>query len=195
MNTPERVKPTYAEIARVFLRVGAFGFGGQMPLVSLIQEAVMEHRHWLTADEFAIGLTIGEILPGPIVVDLVAYVGYRLRGWQGAFVATLTFVLPAFVLMLSLSVLYFQFGELPQLSSAFHGVGATVIALVFAASWRVGSRGIRDYRGVVILGLAMAARLLLNLDVVVVLLLAGVLGLILYRPRRHVDSSRLAVKP
>lgn len=170
------------ELFSTFLKIGATGFGGQMPLIALIQEQVVERKGWLRPAEFSLGLTIGETLPGPIVVDLVAYIGYRLRGWRGAVVSTAGFILPAFLLMLVLSILYSRFGELPELSPAFKGVGAAVIALVISASYRMAGKTIKDWRGLLILGAAMGGRYFFQLDVVLILLGAGLLGLLLYRP-------------
>ena len=73
----------------------------------------MEKQNWLQPLEFLDGLALCQMLPGATVVQMAAYVGYRLRRTPGALSAAAGFVLPAFVLMTGLSYLYFHYGALP----------------------------------------------------------------------------------
>lgn len=103
-----------AELAAVFVKVGATGFGGAMPMLAMIQEELVERRRWVSPEEFSEEVMVGQILPGPVVVDVTTQVGYRLRGWPGAVVSVISFILPSFVLMLALTILYLRYGEMPQ---------------------------------------------------------------------------------
>lgn len=169
---------------KLFLRIGATGFGGPAALLALLQEHVVERRKWLNADEFADALAIGQILPGPIVVDAVTHIGYRLRGIMGAIASTSALLLPAFIVMLILTPLYFHFGQVPQVIGAFKGIGGAVVGLIIAAGYRIGARVVNDAVAGIVVIVTFIALAMLRLDAIVLLLIAGAIGFIAYRPRR-----------
>jgi chromate transporter len=168
------------ELTRVFLKVGATGFGGAMAMLAMIHAQVVEKRHWITQEEFDEAVAIGQILPGPIAVNAVAYMGYRQRGVAGAIVSAGAFILPASVLMLVLSALYLSFGGIPQVSSVFRGLGAAVVAVILSSAYRMGKPHLKDPRTAALMGLALAA-LLLQVNVILLVVLAGAAGMVLFR--------------
>jgi putative chromate ion transporter len=197
--------PGLARMFLSYLRVGATGFGGPMALIGLLQEQFVERRKAVGSAEFAEGVAIGQILPGPIAVDAAIYVGYRLRGWLGAMAGAVGLVLPPFVIMLILTPLYFRFGRVPEAQGFFAGIRPAVVAVIAAASWRLGKRGLKDTSGYVIAGLAMALSLLFgsaneiaqhvpavqglasrarDVGSIALILLSGVLGLLLPTGRK-----------
>jgi len=134
-------------IFRVFLLLGSIGFGGPMPMLALIHQEVVERRKWISGTQFAEGVALGQTLPGPIAVDAVSYIGYRLSGWPGAVVATFAFILPSFFLMILLSLLYFQWGISPGGEGVLRGIGFAVVGLILAASLRMGKTAVKDLWG------------------------------------------------
>jgi len=142
-----------------YLRIGATGFGGPMALVSLLQQEFVERRKAVTSEEFAEGVAIGGILPGPIAIDAAVYIGYRLRGWLGALSAAAGLVLPPFVLMLILTPLYFQLGRLPETEGFLAGVRPAVVAVIAAAAWRLGKKGLTQLSGFSIAAFVMVTAL------------------------------------
>ncbi len=169
------------ELSRVFFRVGATGFGGAMPMLAMVQSEVVGKRRWVSQEEFGEAAMLGQILPGPVAVDAVVYLGYHLRGWPGAILSFVAFILPSFLLMLGLSALYLSYGQVPQLAGALKGLGAAVVALIAAAAYRMGKPALRDWRSALLLVAAMLALLVFHANVVLVALLAGLAGLLLYR--------------
>ena len=141
------------------LRIGATGFGGPMALISLLQEEFVERRKAVSTEEFAEGVAIGGILPGPIAIDAAVYVGYRLHGWWGAFATASGLILPPFVMMLAVTPAYFHLGRLPQFEGFLMGVRPAVIAVIAAASWRLGKRGVKGLSGVSIAAFVFVATL------------------------------------
>ncbi len=186
MADPVQARPTSGsvglpELARVFFKVGATGFGGAMPMLAMIQNEVVERRRWVSQEEFGEAAMLGQILPGPVAVDAVVYLGYHLRGWPGAIVSFVAFILPSFLLMLGLTALYLSYGQVPQLAGALKGLGAAVVALIAAAAYRMGKPALRDWRSALLLVAAMLALLVFQANVLLVALLAGLAGLLLYR--------------
>ncbi len=94
-----------------FLRLGAIAYGGPA-IMAYLKSDLVGKRGWLSEQEFKEGMALCQVIPGATMVQMSAYTGYRLRGIGGALTAALGFVLPAFLLMVGLSVAYFSFGEL-----------------------------------------------------------------------------------
>ena len=76
-----------ADIFFTFLKIGSVAFGGFMSLISVIEDAVVKRRQLIAHHEILDGISLANLLPGPIAVNVVAFVGYRLRGGLGAFAA------------------------------------------------------------------------------------------------------------
>jgi chromate transporter len=165
----------------VFLKVGATGFGGAMPMIAMIQGEVVQKHHWVTPQEFSDAVTLGQITPGPVAVDTIVHLGYKLHGWTGAVLSVFVFVLPSFLLMLALTMLYLQYGQLPQVTGAFKGIGAAVVAIILAASYRMGRSAIRDVWSGLIVVAAGVALLVFSVNIVLIIVVAGVIGLWAYR--------------
>lgn len=169
------------QLAGVLLKVGATGFGGAMPMLALIHTEYLEKRRWVSQEEFDEAVMVGQIMPGPIAVDAITHMGYRLRGWPGALVSWFAFILPSFLLMLALTLVYIRYGGVPQFVGLFKGLGAGVVAVIAAAAWRMGRPHLRDFRTACLMLGALLGLLLLRINVVLLVILAGLAGLVLFR--------------
>ncbi|NCO35542.1 MAG: hypothetical protein AUJ92_21340 [Armatimonadetes bacterium CG2_30_59_28] len=172
---------TNTDLANVFLRIGSTGFGGMAALLAMVHEQVVERRKWISDEEFAEATAIGQVLPGPIVVDAVTHIGYRLRRWTGAVVSASALILPAFLLMLALTPLYLHFGDVPRMQGVFLGIGAVVPALIAAAGWRIGRSTCTSARSIVIMVAAFVLLAFYRVDPILIVLASGLAGLVLRR--------------
>lgn len=184
-TTTPTVSPTTAEtrvplltILLAYLQVGvtAFGFTILQKLKSLVL-----NNDWLNEDELDEGLALVQLYPGPIMVDLTAYVGYKLRGVSGALLATFGFVAPSFILMLVLSAAYFAAGSLPWVRLLFLGLEALVVGVIFNVALDFGARALRGWKEAAI-ALAAFAAMLFQVNAVLIVLVALALGAWLLRP-------------
>jgi len=173
--------PGLLELAKVMLKVGATGFGGAMPILALVHTEYIEKRRWVNQEEFDEAVMVGQIMPGPIALDAITHMGYRLRGWPGAIVSWFSFILPAFLLMLVLTLAYLRYGSIPQVAGIFKGLGAGVAAVIAAAAWRMGKPHLKNPKTAFLMAAALLALLLLQANVVLLVLLAGLAGLLLFR--------------
>jgi chromate transporter len=123
-------------MALSFLHLGVTAYGG-LAMVEPIRQRVVVEKNWLSQQEFLDGLALCQLVPGATVVQLATYIGYRLRQTAGALAAAGAFILPAFLLMLGLSYLYFSYGNLPWVKMVSRGFSAVVIALLVQALWRL----------------------------------------------------------
>ena len=113
-----------------FLRLGTLGFGGPIALAGYMQRDLVERRRWISKQDYVEGLALAQLAPGPLAAQLAIYLGWVRGGVLGGTLVGLAFVLPSFVMVLGLSVLYVAYGGLPWMRSAFYGIGAAVIAII-----------------------------------------------------------------
>jgi chromate transporter len=92
------------------------------------------------------GISLASILPGPVAVNLVVYVGYRLRDGTGALVSALGAVLPSFAFILILSIAYFQWGQVPAVNKLFMGFIPAVTAIIVSTAWNMGRKAVTGWR-------------------------------------------------
>jgi len=143
-------------LALVFLTLGATAFGG-LAMAEPIRRRVVDREGWVSLREFLDGLAFCQLLPGAIMVSFVTYLGQRLRRTPGAVISAVCFILPAFLLMLGLSYLYFRYRSLAFVQALSRGLGTLVLALLLQAAWHLGRRIGRHGLDVALMGLAAAA--------------------------------------
>jgi len=130
----------------MFLRIACTSFGGYMAMISVLQHTVVQRRKLMSDHDVLDGISLASALPGPVAVNVVVYVGYRLRGMSGAVVGLCAAVLPAFVLMLTFSAVYFRWGYLPAVGKVFMGVMPVVAAVLMAAACNMGHKALAGWR-------------------------------------------------
>lgn len=138
----------------MWAKIGVLGFGGPAGQVALMHRELVERRNWIDEGRFLHALNYCMLLPGPEAQQLAVYIGWLLHRTWGGIVAGLLFVLPGFVSILGLSILYASYRELPAVAAIFFGLKAAVLAIVVEAVLRIGRRALRS-RGLV--GVAVAA--------------------------------------
>jgi len=166
----------------IFLKIGATAFGGFMALISVVQNYVVDRRKLLTQEEMLDGVSLATILPGPIAVNVVAYVGYKINGIWGAFICASAVIFPSFLLILGLSYLYFMWGEIPAVSSVFKGFLPAVAAIIIAA---VVNMGRKSLSGPVEISLAITSMFSLILlggfySTIIIIVFSGVIGYLVF---------------
>ncbi|HIK46925.1 MAG TPA: chromate efflux transporter, partial [Leptolyngbyaceae cyanobacterium M65_K2018_010] len=171
------------ELAQLFLKLGAIGFGGPQAHIALIHDEAVVRRGWVPEDQFLEGVAICEMLPGPASTQTGIYTGYLRAGQLGALVAGTSFILPAFLMMVGLSWAYFRFQGVPQIGHLFLGVSPVVMAIIFGFCWKLGKRAIKDGSGLAIATAVFLLAVFSPLNVLVLFLLAGLVGLVVYRPK------------
>lgn len=179
---PSNPPPSLARLLTSFLRLGVTAFGGPS-MVAYIRQLAVEKKRWLDAATFSNGVALCQMLPGATAMQTAAYVGLKTRGVLGASASFIGFGLPAFVLMMTFAALYTRTHNLPIVVSAFSGLQAIIVAIVASATLSFGRSTLKDWRYLVIAGMA-AALFGLKVSPIIVILLAGAAGFALIRPRQ-----------
>lgn len=115
-----------------FLKIGAFTFGGGYAMISIIEHEVINRRGWIARPDFLDLLTLAQSAPGPISLNTAVFIGYRLRGLRGALSAILGAVIPSFVIILCVAILFTDVRHNPWVDAAFRGMRPAVVALIVA---------------------------------------------------------------
>ncbi len=122
-----------APLFLMFLKLGAFTFGGGYAMISLLHEAVVEKKGWLSEDQMLEIIGIAESTPGPIAINMATYVGFKRAGILGALFATLGVVLPSLIIIFTISLVFEQFLANPYVAFAFSGIKIAVSLLIINA--------------------------------------------------------------
>src|SRR5258708_31515235 len=140
--------PTYSlwQLVRYFLRLGTVGFGGPVALVGLMQRDLVEKRGWISDADYKEGLALSQLAPGPLAAQLGIYLGYVHYHILGATLAGLAFILPSFLMVLTLGWLYTLYGGLSWMQAVFYGVGACVIGIIAHSAYKLTTRTIKADR-------------------------------------------------
>jgi chromate transporter len=172
----------WRELAGAFLKIGAMSYGGPA-IMGIMQAEIQEKRGWLSKERFLEGLALVNMLPGAAATQLVLFIGHRRAGWRGGLLAGLCFILPAFVIMLTLTVLYSSFGALPRARDVFYGLGPVVLGIFVVAVIRLGRVALNATSQIAIAVFAALLTAFTPIGIVGTLLLAGCAGVTLYHSR------------
>ncbi len=167
---------TFADATRVWARVGWLSFGGPTAQIALMHRVLVSERGWLTEDEYLDALGFCMLLPGPEAMQLATYAGWKLHGVRGGLVAGLLFVAPGALVVLTLSVVYAAFGQVPLVQAAFRGIQAAVLVLVVEALLRIARRALTHTRQWVVAATSFVAIFALSVPFPLIVLGAGLLG-------------------
>ncbi len=127
-------RPSLRKLLRYFLGLGIWGFGGPIATVGYMQRDLVERRGWLDRQDFINGVALGQTMPGPLAAQVVMWVGYLWSGASGALATAAAFILPSFLIVLSVAIIYVRFSGLQIIQSMFYGIAPAVMAIIaFAA--------------------------------------------------------------
>jgi chromate transporter len=156
-EVPEPARYTLWQMVLYMLRLGALGFGGPVALVGYMQRDLVEDRQWITQQDYKDGLALAQIAPGPLAAQLGIYLGYVHYGIPGATLAGIAFVLPSFLMVLTLGWAYVAFGGLAWMQAVFYGVGAAVIGIIAMSAKKLTQKSVGRDKLLWAIYLALAA--------------------------------------
>lgn len=135
-----------SQLVLYFLKLGTIGFGGPVALVGYMHRDLVEQRKWISEAEYKEGLTLAQLMPGPLAAQLAIYLGYVDYGVLGATLVGVTFVLPSFLMVVVLGWAYVAFGGISWMQAVFYGVGASVIGIITISAYRLTQKTIGTNR-------------------------------------------------
>lgn len=138
-------KYSLRELTLYFLKLGTIGFGGPVALVGYMHKDLVENRKWISEEEYKQGLALAQLAPGPLAAQLGIYLGFVHYRLIGATLIGFAFILPSFIMVVLLGIIYKLYGGLPWIQAVFYGVGAAVIGLIVVSSYKLTVKSIGKF--------------------------------------------------
>jgi chromate transporter len=176
---------------RVFGRIGLMSFGGPAAQIAVMHRELVEDRPWLSEQTYLRALSLCMLLPGPEAMQLATYAGWRLRGVAGGLLGGLLFVVPGAAFIALLALLYAWYGQLPLVQTAFLGIKAAVIIVVFQALLKVSSKALHGRLGWALAFGSFIGIFVLGLPFPLIILLAGAIGMLTKSPTAVAEPANL----
>lgn len=180
----QRIQISYTEALWVWTRVALLSFGGPAAQIAIMHRILVEEKRWISESRFLHALNFCMMLPGPEAQQLATYTGWLLHGYRGGLTAGILFVLPGFVAILILSILYALHSELQLVDALFFGLKAAVLAVVIEAVFRIGRRALHSHGHLGIAAAAFVGIFFLQIPFPAIIAAAAIVGFTLagYRP-------------
>lgn len=167
-------------LALLFLRLGVTAFGGPAAHIAMLHHEVVRRRGWISDGEYAELIAITNLIPGPNSTEMAIHVGRRMAGWPGFFVAGLSFILPAALMVTALAMVYVEYGRTPDVRTIMNGVVPVIIAVIAHATIALSRSQLTDVAGWVTAA-AAAALAVAGVDELLLLVLAGIAAILTTR--------------
>jgi len=189
---PQAASYTLWQLVGYMLGLGTWGFGGPVALVGYMYRDLVEKRGWISESDYKEGMTIAQLMPGPLAAQLAIYLGYVHYRIVGATLVGLAFVLPSFCMVVALGAAYIAFGGIGWMQAVFYGVGAAVIGIIALSAWKLTAKNVgRDKLLWAIFLVSAAVTVITQSEVIWLFLGAGVLVWLWRVPPKSWTSGRV----
>ena len=171
-------RASLAELARYFVRLGFTAFGGPAAHIAIMEDDLVRRRRWLTRAHFMDMLAATQLVPGPNSTEMAIHIGYVQQGLPGLIVAGICFILPAFLIVLAISIAYMIYGKLPAVGALFYGIQPVIVAIIIQAAYRLGRNAWKASAFCALGLIALLATLFAPIDPIWVIVIGGLAGVI-----------------
>jgi chromate transporter len=153
-------------------------------MLPIIEKEIVDKKGYIGKEEIVDAFAVSQSLPGVIAINSAIYVGYRIAGFIGALVTAFGVILPSFIIILLIAVLFSTVSGNPVIDKALTGAKAGIAGVIATAVVRLGKRVIKDIFASVLAVAAFVMALFLEINIALIILLGALSGLIFYRLRR-----------
>ncbi len=168
--------PSFPEALRVWFKVALLSSGGPAGQIAVMRHLLVEENRWVDERRFLHALNFTMVLPGPEAQQLATYLGWLLHGTRGGLVAGTLFVLPGFLSILLLSILYVSYQDLAPVQALFYGLKPAVTAVVVAAVIHIGKKSLRNNTLLLLAAAAFVGIFFLDIPFPLIVLAAAGIG-------------------
>ena len=169
---------SFAEATKVWARIAALSFGGPAGQIAVMHRILVEEKKWIGERRFLHALNYCMLLPGPEAQQLAIYIGWLMHRTAGGVVAGVLFVLPGFIALMGLSIVYAMFGQVGPVAALFFGLKSAVLVIVLQAVVRVGKRSLKNPTMIGLAAAAFLALFVFKVPFPLVLVAAGLIGFV-----------------
>jgi chromate transporter len=179
--TSSEAFPSLREAFWVWAKIGFLSFGGPAGQIALMHKELVEDRNWISEARFLHALNYCMLLPGPEAMQLATYIGWLMHRTAGGLMAGLLFILPGAVTMMALSAVYVLYSDVGFVEAVFFGIKAAVVAIVIEALIKIARKALTSKSKIILAAMAFIALAVFAVPFPVVVLGAGLAGLLLLR--------------
>jgi chromate transporter len=122
----------YLQLFWTYLKIGTFTIGGGYVMLSMIEREIVDRKGWIDREEFMNMIALAQAAPGLIAVNSAIFIGWRIGGWRGVIATVLGAVLPSFLIILAIAMVFQSYKDLPAVEAVFKGIRPAVVALIAA---------------------------------------------------------------
>jgi chromate transporter len=174
----------YLQLFWSFFKIGTFTLGGGYMMIPLIEQEIVGRRRWISADDFTETLTLAQSAPGPIAINTAVFVGYKMRGMKGMLAAVSGVVIPAFTIILLIATFFPGIRDNEVIARIFKGLRPAVVALIAVSFVRMLQKKNFAWKVTLIAAISAFVVSFLKISPIIVILIAGVGGIIYYLVRK-----------
>ena len=161
-----------------FLKIGTFTFGGGYAMIPLIQREVVDNKQWLSEGDIADVIAIAETTPGPIAINAATFVGYKTKGFKGALAATLGVIIPSFVIIVAIALLFEKYMKYDIVANAFWGIRVAVLGLMIKACISMYKQCPKNVVSYAVAGIALICVGIININALIIIISAAFVGVV-----------------
>ena len=130
----------YWESFKTFFKIGIFTLGGGYAMIPLIEEEVVNKKHWVSKEDMLDLIAIAQSCPGVFAINIATFIGYKLNKVRGAIATTIGTALPSFLIILLIAMFFSQFKDNPYVAAMFRGIRPAVVALIAVPTFNLAKR-------------------------------------------------------
>lgn len=164
----------------MFLKIGAIGFGGGVAMLAIIRKSLVSEKKWISDNDLATAVALGQMIPGPFVPNYVEYIGFRLRGIKGMITSVVAFLLPGVIAIMFLSYLYFQTQRVVLINDIFLWIQPVIIGILVWATVDMAKLYLKDIKSYIITIFALTTSLI-KIEPIIIILICGAIGVFFTR--------------
>jgi len=186
MNSPPQ--NDLRDLGKLFFKLGVIGFGGPAAHIAMMEDEVVERRRWLSRQGFLDMVGATNLIPGPNSTEMAIHIGYSRGGFAGLLIAGTAFIVPAVAITTVLAWLYVRYGHMPQADPILYGIRPVVVAIIFAALWKLSGKALKS-KLLMAIAVMVAAAAFFGSNEILALLTGGAIAIILTPPGNSAVSA------
>ena len=164
------------EFFKTFFRIGLFTLGGGYAMIPIIEEEVVNKKHWIEKKDFLDIVAISQSCPGALAINMSAFIGYRLKKVPGAVVSSIATALPSFIIILLIAMFFHQFKNNAVVAAIFRGIRPAVVALIAVPTFTLAKDACITLNNCWVPIICILAIYMFGVSPIFVILLSGVCG-------------------
>lgn len=183
MDTDRKKFRVLLDLFVTFFKIGAFTIGGGLAMIPVIEKEIVDKKGYIGKEEIIDAFAVSQSLPGVIAINSAIYVGYRISGFLGAVVTTLGVVLPSFIIILAIAVLFKTVSGIAWVDKLLTGAKAGIAGVIFVSVVNLSKKAIKDVFGIVIAAAAFVLAAIFDVSIVIIIPAGAFLGYLYHKVR------------